>query len=574
MKKTTNTTSRLCLYNRSIYSTLLIYLSIILLSSSVSAMEYKQDECEQQAHETFIHQDEVPPDDNDFNTAGSINGNNYQGKIVNNFSASTLSGSFNLAKHWQGCNSYIIITHYNDTNGNKLFDSLSADFFKRSSRNAHYLFASQQKAPENFMQNFKGKVQQQLSKLSVKEQAYWNSRIHYLIEPVTEINGSLGRIYSSLTKKVRVVAIDRYQRWDQGGNYHDTTPGYFTPDMNVLAYLSKYYDAQLHQSLQYDDEDKIEEVTLVKMMDKVIFKPDCTPDEACYNKKHGPFSNKNNNKIWPVNFPEAESMKDFDTLEFDLTANCGPDRKLDCGRWDYEAYIQLCNDIACTEQHEIIRWITPYSRPGKKRWLFNLSPFIGLLKTGGTHYFKFGMLWNMNPATYSMTFRLSHTDKEQSSSQVIKSFSGNHGFNASYNEHWQPQFFTPPAGTEKVELVSIISGHGQVGTDYCAEWCNHQHQFRVNDENSYLREFPGQVIEQGCASQVNLGVVPGQWGNWTPGRAGWCPGQTVKPWIVDITDSVNMGVVNTLNYKGMYQNGTPQGGRIRLNSYLVYYSDD
>ena len=45
-------------------------------------------------------------------------------------------------------------------------------------------------------------------------------------------------------------------------------------------------------------------------------------------------------------------------------------------------------------------------------------------------------------------------------------FVGNDGFNDTYND-WPTFEFTPPASTTKVELVALISGHGQA-TGNCA----------------------------------------------------------------------------------------------------------
>ena len=36
-------------------------------------------------------------------------------------------------------------------------------------------------------------------------------------------------------------------------------------------------------------------------------------------------------------------------------------------------------------------------------------------------------------------------------------------------------------------------------------------------------------------NKVHLGVVPNQYGTWPYGRAGWCPGQQVEWWEVDVT---------------------------------------
>ena len=44
------------------------------------------------------------------------------------------------------------------------------------------------------------------------------------------------------------------------------------------------------------------------------------------------------------------------------------------------------------------------------------------------------------------------------------------------------------------------------------------------------------------------GVVPNQYGTWGYGRAGWCPGQDVKPYLVDITDGISMGDDNIIEY--------------------------
>lgn len=36
------------------------------------------------------------------------------------------------------------------------------------------------------------------------------------------------------------------------------------------------------------------------------------------------------------------------------------------------------------------------------------------------------------------------------------------------------------------------------------------------------------------------------------GRAGWCPGGAVKPWVVDITKGVKPGLEALVTYKGLY----------------------
>ncbi len=143
-----------------------------------------------------------------------------------------------------------------------------------------------------------------------------------------------------------------------------------------------------------------------------------------------------------------------------------------------------------------------------------------------------------------------------------------------------PIEFTPPEGTSKVEVAGVISGHG-FGADTlnCAEFCDHQHQFQVNDGTAVTKTHPEAGTAMGCAEQVAIGTVPNQSGTWVYGRAGWCPGMEVPVWRVDFTDDVDLNGINTLGYLGLvdgkiyrpsYTSGTFRP-RVDMRSYLVYY---
>jgi hypothetical protein len=68
-------------------------------------------------------------------------------------------------------------------------------------------------------------------------------------------------------------------------------------------------------------------------------------------------------------------------------------------------------------------------------------------------------------------------------------------------------------------------------------------------------------------------MVPNQGGTWWFGRGGWCPGQQVDPWVVDVTADVTPGETVTLSYEGKLNGNTPpdNAGKIRMNSWLVIY---
>ncbi len=128
-----------------------------------------------------------------------------------------------------------------------------------------------------------------------------------------------------------------------------------------------------------------------------------------------------------------------------------------------------------------------------------------------------------------------------------------------------------PADAKHVELVAVVTGHG-AGTGQCAEFCNHQHAFKVNG-TEFRKEHKEAGTSNKCVDHVDDGMVPNQGGTWWFGRGGWCPGQQVAPWIADVTPNVTPGMPATIEYQGLYQNKQPPdgAGNIVLQSYLVFY---
>ena len=491
------------------------------------------------------------------------------GQAAGGFTVQTTFGPWSFEEHFSGCDTYVFFNDVGDSTSAGLRSSMSEELFARSAPNVHYFFLTSTGDPVAGADDWQSQVGGALFPLTKEEQELWTERVHFVTDEPMAITGSVGDFVAAHPDH-RVFAIDRAQAWDDPGSTSDTETGAFAPSAPVLGYTSRYYN------FRYDQDQWLASLagtTEVPVIDNVTFAPDCVPGDRCFDTENGPFSNSNNWQVWPAQFPAAEVMAGFDTMDLVVTASCGPDPYAECGHWDYEAVVNRCSDELCEgPTQEIARWITPYSRPGARRWVIDATPLLGLVAEGGPQFFNFGMIWNMNPATWDLRFVLRDEGRGEASAQVVPAFRGNRGFNDAYNEEWTTVEFTPPADTTRVELVAIISGHGQAQGN-CAEWCNHQHEFTVNGSGVHLREFPGQVIAQRCAEAVDEGVVPGQWGNWTPGRAGWCPGLPVQPWVVDITAEVDIGALNTLDYQGLYQGLPVTGdrGRIRLSSYLAFY---
>jgi hypothetical protein len=121
----------------------------------------------------------------------------------------------------------------------------------------------------------------------------------------------------------------------------------------------------------------------------------------------------------------------------------------------------------------------------------------------------------------------------------------------------------------------IISGHGQVGSQVCAEFCNTQHHFLVNGAEE-LVDFPyldGGGNPEGCQEEVRVGTVPNQYGTWPFFRSNWCPGREVDPIYIDVTDSIDKGELNSFEYYGD-RNGAPYddgGASISLSSFVTIH---
>lgn len=79
--------------------------------------------------------------------------------------------------------------------------------------------------------------------------------------------------------------------------------------------------------------------------------------------------------------------------------------------------------------------------------------------------------------------------------------------------------------SNNARLYTIITGHGQGNAENCAEFCPKNHTI------SFAGSTASKIIwRDDCATSVD----PNQKGNYRSSRAGWCPGDKVYPWIIDI----------------------------------------
>ncbi|NUN12108.1 MAG: hypothetical protein HUU55_00575 [Myxococcales bacterium] len=234
-------------------------------------------------------------------------------------------------------------------------------------------------------------------------------------------------------------------------------------------------------------------------------------------------------------------------------------------------------DCNCPCDREIGRWITTYAREG--RWVSDHSQFLPWFATGNTKRIR---LNSGNAYDVTLKFLLQNRNKDSGAAKELVYLYGGGGYNATYNDKYQPVEVEIPADAKKVELFAYITGHGfGVEKANCAEFCNHTHHFTVNGrtfshENSWAND------QAGCKKQIKDGTVPNQYGTWPYGRGGWCPGMDVKPFVADVTHAVEPGKTTTITYKSLFEGEpyvpepweSPFGGfpgNIVMNSWLVVY---
>ena len=59
-----------------------------------------------------------------------------------------------------------------------------------------------------------------------------------------------------------------------------------------------------------------------------------------------------------------------------------------------------------------------------------------------------------------------------------------------------------------------------------------------------------------CCAQVEEGGIPNEHGTWQYGRNGWCDGQNVRPWIVEVTKDLkptHSNAKNVVEYLGLFE---------------------
>lgn len=279
-----------------------------------------------------------------------------------------------------------------------------------------------------------------------------------------------------------------------------------------------------------------------------------------------------------VTLPPLEDLRKYEELQLDFSLSCPGERDEACPHWDRTIQVFVCckktSDLCGAE---LGRWISPFRRR-IGRWLTSVGSLIPLLETEQCTFTVTGALsdelWMP-----TLNLRFSQPSEGLSSerpSLVKRWISGTFTFNKNYNKMFQEfKLQLAEIKWKRVKIFSVITGHGS-DENGCGEFCVTSHHFVINSRHLYNMTFHNAGTPLGCAERVLLGVEPNEHGTWLYGRNGWCDGQQVDPWVIDITSDLEPTSENTIKYFGWFRGGDPDPkqnpGVITLNAYVAIYA--
>ena len=466
----------------------------------------------------------------------------------------TTEGPWTLSEAWSGCDVYLFIQDVpRQCEGwpVALWSRDVATLFARSPRNVRYFFVSYEESYDLVLaalDALRANVDAALAAMSEEDREWWLGRVHYVTDGARTLPMWLG---VAMRNPGWGAGVDRFQRIRYIGSYGDPTrppggTGWFDPNISMAANEAVYYNFEAEREAALEAEG----ATLVEIFSGEVISDPGWAGERGYAT---------------VTLPGPVEMDGFDTMELDLYLGCeGSGEYGDCPAWDYIASLYLCDETdpdTCTT--ELGRWITTYHREG--RWVHDASGLMPLVASGGERRFAF---YTQQPYEVHLSIRFSNQGKGARPVQAIYLFSGG-DFDLTYNDDYAPITVAIPADAARVEIATVLSGHGQVDPGNCAEFCNTTHHFFVNGTEN-VRSFPEVGTSDGCMQQVEQGTVPNQYGTWWYGRSGWCPGKEVPVVMIDVTDQVTPGSDAVLDYEAYYGGSPyPGGAWIDLTSWLV-----
>jgi hypothetical protein len=219
----------------------------------------------------------------------------------------------------------------------------------------------------------------------------------------------------------------------------------------------------------------------------------------------------------------------------------------DCDPWDRLGHLRVVRE---SDETEIARIITPYDitggdRPGTCTWEINVTAYKSILHGTVTlrNYIE-SWIGGENGWLVTIDFLFIEGTLALEPYRVIDLWGADH---LVYGNPEIPieDILTPvpvdiPADVEQARVRVFTTGHGQGNTLNCAEFCPMDHSVVAGADTYTHLLWRSNCSQNTCSPQG---------GNWTSGRAGWCPGDKAKAWNVDVTASLTPGQTMTFQYQ-------------------------
>ena len=242
-------------------------------------------------------------------------------------------------------------------------------------------------------------------------------------------------------------------------------------------------------------------------------------------------------------FDFPDDVAGFDQVLMHIDLNCPAG--MNCDPFDRVARILARKD---GQEYEIGRYVTPFGI-GTCGWTIDVSAYRTIL-TGEVELFSSIETW-ANGWSLTLDFEFIEGTPEF---EYVKIHNLWHGWDSdlqrSYgnfqigdtlwiSDNLPERVFDLSGDAEKVMVRAWVTGHGQGNTDNAAEFHNVTHSLKVNGQS-----FDHQLWKSDC----NSNPCSPQNGTWEFARAGWCPGQDVKPKDFDLTGVVSPGTQIEIDY--------------------------
>jgi len=227
-----------------------------------------------------------------------------------------------------------------------------------------------------------------------------------------------------------------------------------------------------------------------------------------------------------------------------------PEAPGDCDPWDRIGWTEvLVGDTTDVEAFEIARIVTPYditggSRPDSCTWVLDVSDYKTFLHdTVVLRNYIESWIGGDRGWLVTITFAFIEGEMLYEPVKVMNMWTNRRIVYGDperpHEDHLQPMIVDIDPDVDVVKFRATSTGHGQGNTHNCAEFCNKWHAIAVGPDTTSYNPWRGDCVINPCSPQG---------GTWQYARAGWCPGDKVDPWDLDVTYSVTPGMPAEFNY--------------------------